>query len=79
MGAWYRCPMSLILKWDGSTLPDELRSLPAGRYIVEPADQVPQLTPDEETGLEAALASLDQGRGVSAAEARARVESAVRR
>jgi hypothetical protein len=71
--------MPMILNWDGSTLPDELRSLPAGRYVVEPADHVPQLHPDEEAGLEAALASLEQGRGVSVAEARARVESAARR
>jgi hypothetical protein len=36
--------MSVILKWDGQRLPDEMRSLPAGRYVVQPArDAVPAL------------------------------------
>lgn len=71
--------MFVVLKWDGTKLPEEMRSLPAGRYVVEPVDDAPALTPEEEAGLEQALASLARGQGIEATEARARIESALRR
>ncbi|MEO6602001.1 MAG: hypothetical protein ABIQ16_19130 [Polyangiaceae bacterium] len=47
-----------IINWNGSDLPDALRPLPAGRYIVEALDESPPLTADEEDGLIQALDSL---------------------
>jgi len=35
----YCCCMSRILKWNGNDVPEELRSLPAGRYVVEALDE----------------------------------------
>jgi hypothetical protein len=58
--------MSRVLKWNGKDLPDELRSLPAGRYVVEPVDEAPALTPEEEQGLVEALQAIDRGEGESA-------------
>jgi len=71
--------MAVIVKWDGSKLPEELRSLPAGRYVVEPIDDAPPLSAEEEAGIDAALDSLRRGEGVSAVQARARFESTLRR
>jgi len=52
-----------ILHWNGKDLPGELRDLPAGRYVVEPIDDVPELMRAEEEGLHRALASLRAGKG----------------
>lgn len=35
--------MSRVLHWNGKDLPEELRDLPAGRYVVESADEVSEL------------------------------------
>ncbi len=71
--------MAHVVTWDGSTLPEELQGLPAGRYLFEPLDDAVDLTPDEEAGIEAALASLRAGAGVADEAARQRVEAATRR
>lgn len=57
-----------IIHWNGTDLPEELRSLPAGKYVVERADD--SLTPDEEEGLIQALDSLRAGKGISHEETR---------
>ncbi len=71
--------MSRVLKWNGKDLPDELRSLPAGRYIVEPVDEAPVLTPEEEQGLVEALQAIDRGEGESAKEVRRAIGKALKR
>jgi hypothetical protein len=53
-----------VLRWNGHDLPDELRELPAGTYVVEAVD-APLLTAEEDQGLERALASLRAGKGRS--------------
>lgn len=60
-----------IIDWNGADLPKELRSLPAGKYVLERADE--RLTPDEEEGLIQALDSLRSGRGISHEEVRERL------
>jgi hypothetical protein len=62
-----------IINWNGSDLPEALRRLPAGRYVVERLDESLALTPDEEEGLIQALESLRAGRGVEHEQVRARV------
>jgi hypothetical protein len=48
-----------VLHWNGKDIPEELRGLPVGRYVVEPVDHVaPALSPEDEEGLRLALASL---------------------
>lgn len=56
-----------IIEWDGRQMPEQLRSLPPGRYVVEPLDEV-NLTADEEAGIATALDALDAGRGISLAD-----------
>ncbi len=53
-----------VIDWDGSHIPEALRDLPPGRYAVEPIDDLPPLTREEEAGLPAALDQLDAGRGI---------------
>ena len=71
--------MPTVVRWNGTDLPEELRNLPAGRYVLEPLDDLPTLTPEEEAGIDAALDSLRRGEGVGAAEARKRIVAARRR
>ena len=61
-----------IINWNGSDLPDALRPLPAGRYIVEALDDSVSLTPEEEDGLIQALDSLRAGHGIDHDDVRAR-------
>jgi hypothetical protein len=73
--------MSIVLNWNGETLPDdvrgqmpeELQHLPAGRYVIEPIDDLPELTDEEEAGIEAAIASVRKGKGVSVEAAKAQM------
>jgi hypothetical protein len=62
-----------IIEWNGSDVPEALRHLPAGRYVVEPVDEVRSLSADEEDGLVQALASLREGRGLEHDQVRSRV------
>ncbi|HZL18638.1 MAG TPA: hypothetical protein VFG23_12925 [Polyangia bacterium] len=74
--------MSIVLNWNGQDLPEnvreqmpaELRELPRGRYVLEPVDEVPELTDEEEAGIHAAIESVRAGKGVSLEAAKARVD-----
>jgi hypothetical protein len=67
-----------VLRWNGKDLPEELRELPAGTYVVEAVDP-PLLTPEEDEGLEKALASLRAGKGRSLDQVRQTIASALDR
>jgi hypothetical protein len=66
-----------IIEWNGADLPAELRKLPAGTYIIQPAEEA--LAPDEEQGLITALESLRAGKGVPHEAARKRLLQRARR
>jgi hypothetical protein len=68
-----------ILHWNGKDIPEELRELPAGTYVLEAVDKAPMLTPDEEQGLVEALASLRAGDGRSGDQVRQTIASLLRR
>ncbi len=70
-------PFVTIIDWNGADLPNELRSLPAGKYVIQRADDT--LTPDDEQGLIAALDSLRADKGIAHDEARARLLQRARR
>ena len=53
-----------VIEWDGTHVPQALRELPPGRYAVEPIDNLPPLTPEEDTGIVDGLDQLDAGRGI---------------
>jgi hypothetical protein len=67
-----------VLRWNGKDLPDELRDLPAGTYVLE-AVESPSLSEEDEEGLEQALASLRAGRGRSIEDVRQTIASLVTR
>jgi hypothetical protein len=62
----------VVIQWDTTKIPAEvrallpegLRGLPPGRYVVEPLVDDEELTPEEEAGLLPAMAELDAGQGV---------------
>ena len=69
-----------VVTWNGKDVPPELRELPAGRYVVEAVeDEAPQLTPDDEAGIDAALESYRKGRVVDARRAREILDAALGR
>ncbi|MDO8677661.1 MAG: hypothetical protein Q7R30_03740 [Acidobacteriota bacterium] len=69
-----------FVTWNGKDLPWEFRDLPAGRYVIEAVeDQAPALSPDEESGIEAALESYRQGRVVDAKRARQIIDATLGR
>lgn len=68
-----------VITWNGKDLPPECFELPTGRYVVEPVEGAPVLTPEEEAGIEAALESYRQGRVVHAKRARQNIHAALRR
>ena len=68
--------MGRILEWNGRDVPDELRSLPAGRYVVEAVDEIPPLTEEDEQGLVAALDAVRRGEVFTVEEARRKVRNA---
>jgi len=74
--------MSIVLNWNGEALPEqvreqmpeELQHLPPGRYVLEPIDDMPELTDEQEAGIEAAMESVRQGKGVSLEAAKERID-----
>ncbi len=68
-----------VLHWNGTDLPDELRELPAGTYVVEAVDEAPVLSAEDEKGLAEALASLRAGDGRTAEQVQQRIDAILRR
>lgn len=60
-------------------MPEELRGLPRGRYVLEPVDEAPDLTDEEEAGIQAAIESVREGRGVGLDAAKARIDRILRK
>jgi len=75
----YDVNMSRIVEWNGQNVPEEMRSLPPGRYVVEAMDETNTLTADEEDGIRQALASLEAGRGSPIEKVRERTLRALKR
>lgn len=75
----YHLRMAVVVNWNGKEVPDELRSLPSGRYVLESVDAVPALTDEEEAGLHEAMSSLDRAEGLPAESVFNRIESKLRR
>ena len=76
---WLVMAGARVLHWNGKDIPEELRELPAGTYVVEAVDSAPALTPDEDQGLAEALASLRAGEGRTVEQVRQTIESILRR
>lgn len=55
----------LVIDWNGSDLPEALKRLPAGRYVIQKVGDLPELTQEEEDRLITSLESLKSGRAVS--------------
>jgi hypothetical protein len=50
---------AVVVEWNGQDVPEQLRTLPAGRYVVAPVDESVTLSDEEESGLIAALKSAE--------------------
>ena len=65
--------------WNGTDLPEELKELPPGRYVVYPADGALELTPEEDAELRAALDEAERDDGVAHDDARRRLRAILKR
>jgi hypothetical protein len=66
--------MPYTLDWDGEHVPEELKELPPGRYVLTEVDQTVPLSAEEESGLREAFAASRAGQGRSLAEIRAALD-----
>ena len=72
--------MAHLVQWDGKNVPNEMRKLPPGRYVVESVDEAVSLTAEEEAGLEEAIAAIDSGDlGLTADEVKKSIRSSRKR
>ncbi len=69
--------MAVIVNWNGVDVPQELKALKKGRYVLVPIDEPPELTEEQEAGLEAAMASIRAGEGLSLEEALAQAKTSL--
>ena len=58
---WLAMAGARVLHWNGKDIPEELRELPAGTYVVEAVERTSPLTSEDERGLAEALACLREG------------------
>jgi hypothetical protein len=67
----------IIIEWDGTTVPEELKNLPPGRYLIGPAYEIwdDELTPEEDAGIQLALDQIEAGEGIPYAEAMRQLRS----
>jgi hypothetical protein len=68
-----------VLHWNGKDIPEELRALPAGTYVVKAVDETPTPTADEDAGIAEALASVRAGTGRTMAQVRQTLDSILRK
>jgi hypothetical protein len=69
---------ALVIEWDGSEVPRELRELPPGRYLLEPLDDLLVLTPEEDAGIREAMDDLDAGNGIPLEDVLAELRAGLR-
>jgi len=70
---------SRVLHWNGTDIPEELRELPTGTYVVEAVESALELSPQDDLGLSEALASLKAGEGRTLDQVRPTIDSITRR
>jgi len=66
-----------ILNWNGSDVPEELKQLPAGKYLIQAADEALGLSSEDEDGIREALRQARNGQTVSHEQVRADIERAL--
>ena len=79
LAIWSLMAGARVLRWNGKDIPDELRELPAGTYVVEAVETAPALTAEEDQGLADALASMRAGEGRTLEQVRKTIDLIVRR
>ena len=72
--------MRIVLEWNGKEIPEQLRRLPEGRYVLESVDDVPEaLTAEQERGIREAMASVRAGEAIPADRARRELEAILKK
>lgn len=68
-----------IVSWNGADIPEALKDLPPGRYVIQPVEDVIDLDDHEQKGLEHGVRQLDRGETVSHDDAMSRARRHLRR
>jgi hypothetical protein len=69
---------AVAIDWDGTHLPEELRLLPPGTYLVSFVEDIHELTPKEEAGILEAMDDLEAGHGIPYEEAMRELRARIR-
>jgi hypothetical protein len=69
----------VVIEWNGREVPGALLELPPRRYMIEPVDDLLDLTPEEESGLMQAMDSLNAGHSVPLEEVLAELRGRLHR
>jgi hypothetical protein len=59
---------AVAIDWDGTHLPEELRLLPPGTYVVTYVGDIHELTPEEAAGILEAMDDIEAGHGIPSEE-----------
>ena len=68
----------VAIDWDGTHLPDELRLVPPGAYLVTFVEDIHELTPEEEAGILEAMDDIEAGHGIPYEEAMRELRARIR-
>ncbi len=68
-----------VLDWNGEDVPEALRELPPGRYVLQAVDDLMQLAPEDEGGTREGLEQLDGGEGLLRRDVLDQARRAIRR
>jgi hypothetical protein len=69
-----------IIEWDGTHVPEDLRKLPPGRYLVsDPYWDDDEMTEEEEAGVLLALDEIEAGQGIPLEDAIREIRARARR
>ena len=72
---------AVIIDWDGKTVPEELRQLPPGRYVlgsVESIEDLGDLTEEEDAGIRLAMKQIEAGEGIPLEDVMRAIQSRAR-
>ena len=69
-----------IIEWDGTHVPEDLRKLPPGRYLVsDPYWDDDEMTEEEEAGVLLAIEEIEAGQGIPLEDAIQEIRARARR
>jgi hypothetical protein len=68
-----------LVEWNGTDVPEAMKALPPGRYVLQPVDELVDLDPEEDGAIRDGLAQLERGEWADHDDVMERARRAARR